>query len=383
LLARLPQEPPRPAVIVVTADGQVDTAVEAMRRGADDYLVKPFRLEELALRAERALARRRLAAENADLRRRIADAGPVGGLVGSAPALRAAVALLTQAAASDATVLITGESGTGKELAARLVHDRSPRAAGPFVVVNCAAIPDALLESELFGHARGAFTGADADRAGKFERAHGGTLYFDEIGELKLPLQAKLLRALQEHEIERVGGAGPRPVDVRIVAATNKDLKAETAAGRFREDLWYRLNVVTVAMPPLRDRREDLPALCAHFLRRYGRPDVSLSAEALDVLRGYRWPGNVRELAHVLERALVLLGAGTLVTPDLFPDDVRGGGARPVATLPPEGASLAAVERALLVQALERTGGNRTRAAKLLGLTRSALLSRMAKHGLR
>ncbi len=387
VLARLPRTGPRPAVIVMTADGAVETAVEAMRRGADDFLVKgPDFLPALEVRVDRVLAQRRLAAENLALKAQLRAHTGSPALIGDAPAFRAAVAMLVQAADAEATVLITGESGTGKELAARLVHARSRRADGPFIVVNCAAIPEALLESELFGHVRGAFTGATGDHEGKFEQAAGGTLFFDEIGEMKPAMQAKLLRAIQEREIERIGSGTPRPVDIRLVAATNADLKSAVAAGRFREDLYYRLNVVAVTLPPLRDRPEDLPALVAHGLRRLGRPDAALAPAALEAFRRHRWPGNVRELEHALERAMVLLGGGTTITPDLLPDELRGA-ALPAAagplSLPPGGVDLEMLEKDLLAQALARTGGNQTKAAALLGLTRATLIYRMEKYGLK
>ncbi len=396
VLGRLPAGPDRPAVVVMTANGAIESAVEAMRRGADDYLVKgPEFHRELPARVDHALVRRALARENRELRRRLDAAAPDGGLVGSAPAWTKAIALLGQAADSDATVLITGESGTGKELAARRLHALSRRAAGPFVTVNCAAIPEALVESELFGHVKGAFTGATQDHPGRFERASGGTLFFDEIGDLPAPAQAKLLRAIQEREIERVGSTVPVPVDIRLVAATHRDLRALTAAGRFREDLWFRLNVLTVPLPALRDRADDLPGLVAHFLRLHHRPDVALAPAALAALRHHRWPGNVREFGHVIERALVLLGKGTLLTPDLLPDDVRSGGAPAGATgaageapagdfvLPAGGVDLEDVERDLIAQALRRTGGNQTKAAELLGISRATLLYRMEKFKLK
>ncbi len=387
VLGRIPAGPDRPAVVVMTANGAIETAVEAMRRGADDYVVKgPEFHRELPARVDHALVRRALARENRELKRRLDATAPDGGLVGSAPAWAKAVALLRQAAESEATVLITGESGTGKELAARRIHALSRRADGPFVTVNCAAIPETLVESELFGHVKGAFTGAAQDHAGRFERASGGTLFFDEIGDLPLPAQAKLLRAVQEREIERVGSTVPVPVDLRLVAATHRNLRTLTDAGRFREDLWFRLNVLTVALPALRDRADDLPALVAHFLRVHGRPDVALTPPALAALRTHRWPGNVRELGHAIERALVLLGRGTQLTPDLLPDDVRTGGDTATAAafaLPTDGVDLEDVERGLIEQALRRTGGNQTKAAALLGLSRATLIYRMEKFKLK
>jgi two-component system NtrC family response regulator len=384
-LAADPARDDRPAVIVMTANGSIASAVEAMRLGAADYLVKPFSMDELTLRADRVRRTGQLLAENRELRARLGAATPRDRLVGSSPSFRAALDTLTQAAASEATILITGESGTGKELAARLVHAVSPRAEGPFIAVNCAAIPEALIESELFGHVKGAFTGAGADHAGRFERAQGGTLFFDEIGDLHPALQAKLLRAIQEREIERVGGTRPIPVDVRLVAATNMDLRDAVAAKRFREDLYYRLHVVTVTLPPLRERRDDLPALAAYLLHKLGRPDATLAPETLARLHAHRWPGNVRELEHALERAVVLLGRDArVITPDLLPAEVGGSGTgRMPFELPDEGLKLEDVERSLLEQALARTAGNQTRAAALLGLSRPTLIYRMEKFGLK
>lgn len=381
----------RPAVIVITANGTVESAVEAMKLGAVDYLVKPFSMDELVLRVERAFAGQHLKAENRSLRRELNIVADLKNFVGQSARFRDMLALLRQAADSEATVILTGESGTGKELAARFLHAQSRRADGPFVVVNCAAIPEMLIESELFGHVKGAFTGATGDHVGKFERAGSGTIFFDEIGELKLSLQAKLLRAIQEREVERVGGTKPIPVNVRIVAASNMDLKKAVAAKQFREDLFYRLNVVPVTLPPLRERLDDLPILVAHVLTKLGRPEVSLNPDALAVMKRHRWPGNVRELEHALERGLVLLGSQAVITPELLPDEIRhpapaatppaqhGGGV----TLPEDGLVLEDVEKNLLEQALSRTEGNQTKAAELLGLTRATLIYRMEKFGLK
>ena len=382
--------PPRPIVIMMTAHGSIESAIEAMKLGAADYLIKPFSMEELALRVGRARDQRELKAENAELRRRLRAAFRPEDFVGRSPRFLETLALIRQAAESEATVLLTGESGTGKELAARCLHALSRRAEGPFVVVNCAAIPAALIESELFGHLKGAFTGALAAHTGKFERAAGGTLFLDEIGELAPDLQAKFLRAVQEREVEPVGGTRPVPVDVRLVAATNTDLRAAVAAGRFREDLFYRLNVFPIPLPALRERLDDLPLLAAHCLKQAGRSDVSLAPATAEALRAHRWPGNVRELAHALERALVLIGPRTTITPDLLPPEVRGAVGTPLKAshvagiaLPERGIPLEDVERSLLTQALERTGGNQTRAAALLGLTRATLIYRMGKFGLK
>ncbi len=385
VLRRLVQSPgEHPAVVVITANGTVESAVEAMKLGAADYLVKPFSMDELTLRVERARERQQLKTENRALRRQLNAAASPDHFVGQSRTFRETLALLRQVADSDATVLLTGESGTGKELAAQFLHAHSRRADGPLVVVNCAAIPETLIESELFGHVKGAFTGAVGDHAGKFERAGGGTLFFDEIGELKPSLQAKLLRAIQEREVERVGGTKPIPVDVRLVAATKGDLKEAVAGKRFREDLYYRLNVVPVVLPPLRERLEDLPLLAAHVLKKLGVPEVTLAPEALALMKNYRWPGNVRELEHALERAVVLRSSRTVITPDLLPDEIRRpSGAASSVTLPESGLVLEEVEKSLLEQALARTDGNQTKAAELLGLTRATLIYRMEKFGLK
>jgi two-component system NtrC family response regulator len=303
--------------------------------------------------------------------------------------LRAALSDLKRAAVTDATVLIFGETGTGKELAARAIHQNSKRKDGPFVVVNCAAIPETLIESELFGHRRGAFTGATEDRKGKFDFADGGTLFLDEVADLPLPLQPRLLRALQEGEIDKVGAPAPVRVDVRVVAATHRDLEARVREGTFREDLWYRLNVVPLRMPALRERREDLPTLVEHFIlkhcRRHGRPIPRLSPAALDRFERYDWPGNVRELENLLERLVVLTDADSISETDL-PESLRQdlprfGGAR--VDLPPEGIVLEQVERGLIEEALRRSQGNQTAAARFLGISRSTLIYRMQKFGLK
>ena len=374
-------------VVMMSAYGDVDTAVEAMRRGAYDYIAKPFRAEEVILVVRKAVEREGLRARVRELEGELRAIGG-GEIVGSSSAMRDAVELARKVARHPTTVLVTGESGTGKELLARLIHAASPRAGAPFVAVNCGAIPEALLESELFGHVKGAFTSADRDRTGLFEEAHGGTLLLDEIGELPPALQVKLLRALQESEVRPVGSSQSRAVDVRVVAATNRDLAADVRDGRFRGDLFYRINVVALHLPPLRDRPEDVAPLAMHFVercnRRLGLRVQAIAPHALRALAEHAWPGNVRELENVIERAMVLAGGATIEREHL-PDAVRGRGA------PSPGASgddlsvkrqTEALERSLIRRALDRTAGNRTRAARLLDLSHRALLYKIREYGL-
>jgi two-component system NtrC family response regulator len=373
------------SVLVITAYGTVESAVEAMKAGAFDFLEKPFRREVLLLGVERALRYRRLEAENARLRRELSEKYSAERFVGESPAMKDVFRTLSRVATSDATVLLRGESGTGKELAARAIHHGGARAEGPFVAVNCAAIPGTLMESELFGHVRGAFTGADSDRRGRFREADGGTIFLDEIGEMSPEDQVVLLRVLEDGEVRPVGAEKSGRVDVRLIAATNRDLDASLEDGTFRRDLYYRIAVVTVEMPPLRNRREDIPLLVDRFLEERGATAVRVTAEFERALLAYSWPGNVRELENVIERALVLLaepgvlGVGDLPPRIAAPDPDRD--FKP--ELPPEGVSLADVEKDLIRQAMNRTGGNQTRAARLLGITRQTLLYRLEKHGLR
>jgi two-component system response regulator HydG len=374
---------PETEVVLMTAYGTVETAVAAMKEGAYDFITKPVKRHAIVKSVRQAIERSSLVSENRALRARLAELAPggAGGLVGDAPSFRAALETLRLAAPSAATVLLVGESGTGKELAARLVHDLSPRAAAPFVPVNCGAIPETLLESELFGHERGAFTGATARKAGRFERAHGGTLFLDEVGEMSPGLQVKLLRFLQDGVLERVGGTEPIHVDVRVVAATNKDLGLEVKAGRFREDLFYRLDVVRVRLPPLRERREDVPLLASEFLRRAaaqaGRTAGGFTPAALAALEQYAWPGNVRELLHAVERAVIL--GGDLVDLADLPEPVREAArASPPEAPPPAGSqppivvpfgtSMDEVERLVIRRTLEQTRGDKTLAAQILGI---------------
>ena len=373
-------------VVMMSAYGDADTAIAAMQRGAYDWIQKPFRAEEIILVVRKAMEReklrqrvRRLEEELSSLR------GASGSIVGTSESMRATIEVARKVAPHPSTVLITGESGTGKELVARLIHQESPRANGPFVAVNCGAIPEALLESELFGHEKGAFTSASREKAGLFEEAHEGTLFLDEIGELPVALQVKLLRALQEGEIRRVGATAPRPIDVRVVAATNRDLQADVASGRFRPDLFYRINVVAIALPPLRSRPEDVPDLVQHFVARgaarLGLPASGISPSAMRVLAEHSWPGNVRELENAIERALVLSEGERIEVshlPDLAAprDDTASGDTLSIKVKTSE------LEKSLIQRALERTRGNRTHAARLLELSHRALLYKIRAYGL-
>jgi two-component system response regulator AtoC len=373
-------------VVMMSAYGDADTAIAAMQRGAYDWIQKPFRAEEIILVVRKAMEReklkqrvRRLEEELSSLR------GANGSIVGTSESMRAAIDVARKVAPHPSTVLVTGESGTGKELVARLIHQESSRAKGPFVAVNCGAIPEALLESELFGHEKGAFTSASREKAGLFEEAHEGTLFLDEIGELPAALQVKLLRALQEGDIRRVGATASRPVDVRVVAATNRDLQADVTSGRFRADLFYRINVVVIALPPLRTRPEDIPDLVQHFVSRgaarLGLPAPGISPSAMRVLAQHSWPGNVRELENAIERALVLAEGGRIEVshlPDLAAprDDTASDDTLSIKVKTSE------LEKSLIQRALERTRGNRTHAARLLELSHRALLYKIREYGL-
>jgi two-component system nitrogen regulation response regulator GlnG len=393
-------------VVVITAHGTMDTAITAMQRGAYDYLAKPFDLDEVLLLAERALTASRMSQEVMRLRRGLEEVREFSALIGRHPRMQDVYKTIGRIAGTEVTVLLRGESGTGKELVARAVHHYSRRSGRPFVAVSCAAIPVTLLESEMFGHERGAFTDAKERRLGKFELAHGGTLYLDEIGDMPLELQSKLLRALQERVIERVGGRETIPVDVRVLAATHRDLDALMKEGRFREDLYYRLNVVTVNLPPLRERRRDIPLLVEHFLAKYSEElgERAIGPDTLDRLVGYGWPGNVRELENVVQRAMVLATTGAIL-PEHLPigpvsaaasvvmdaslediverklmECVRGLRHRGSAKL--YGLILALVEKPLLRAVLRETGGNQVRAAQILGINRNTLRKKITEHGI-
>lgn len=387
LLERVRQEWPSTAFVMVTAHGSISRAVEAVRAGADDYLPKPFESASLLLAVERTLGTRQLQRDNERLRGELGERDRLVELIGRAPSMQGLFSDMRKLASSDATVLIGGESGTGKELVSRALHALSPRASGPFVAVNCAAVPEALAEAEFFGAVRGAYTGADRTRKGHFEQASGGTLFLDEIGELPLTLQPKLLRVLQERRLTPVGGERELAVDARIVSATNCDLTRAVAEGRFREDLYYRLAVVQLETPPLRERREDIPLLIEHFLesglRRHGLKRPSFSAGLMRRLLDHSWPGNVRELANTIERLLLLAEDQRVSGEDLPADfDVHptAGGSF---VLPPDGLSWEELERDLVSQALELARGNRTQAAKLLRLPYRTFLYRLERLGLK
>ena len=379
-------------VVTMTAYGSTDLALEAMKRGAYDYIPKPFSADSILLTVKKAEEREKLRREVRRLRREVKSDRQHPDIVAKSPAMLTAIALAERVAPHPSTVLLTGESGTGKEVIARLIHATSPRRDGPFVPVNCGAIPENLLEAELFGHVKGAFTGANADRVGLFEQANGGTLFLDEIGELPVSLQVKLLRALQERQIRRVGESTSREVDVRIVSATARDLEKEVEGGTFRSDLFYRLNVMNIHLPPLRHRQEDIPLLVRHFLDEYNevlRTQVAdLDATALSALVAYAWPGNVRELENVIERAVVL-AEGDAIGVEQLPVSVtskNGTGRQSLASLPPDELSVkkrtAELERLLIGRALEITSGNRTRASELLELSYRALLYKIRDYGL-
>jgi two-component system response regulator HydG len=381
LLRAVKQLAPEVEVVMMTAYGTVETAVQAMREGAYDFVEKPLKRMTIIKSVRKAAEKQQLLAENRSLRNEI-KLLTRREIVGSSPALRRVLDVATQAAPSSATVLILGESGTGKELVARFIHEHSSRSKAPFVAVNCSAIPETILEGELFGHEKGAFTGATARRDGRFARAAGGTLFLDEIGELSPSVQVKLLRVLQEGEYEPVGGDTVR-ADVRIVAATNKDLRAEVAAGRFREDLFYRLNVIAVTAPPLRARREDIPLLVDHFLGVYcaknNRPRLDAPREVLAVLSDYSWPGNVRELENVIERAVVLCRAEKLTVDDL-PDVVRQGESVEPSTITfSVGTPLDEVERRLIRETLRHAKSDKSVAAQLLGISTRTIYRKLGE----
>jgi DNA-binding NtrC family response regulator len=384
LLEKIKQEAPGTDVILMTAYATAQTAVEAMKKGAYDYLIKPFDMDELRLKVQRLLEKKRLERENLDLRQQLKTRYRFDNIIGLSGKMQDVFRLVEMVSQTNTTVLIRGESGTGKELIAMAIHQNSPRAQHPFVAVNCAAIPENLLESELFGYEKGAFTGADRSKPGRFELAGEGTLFLDEIGDLPLSLQVKLLRVLQNREFERLGGLKPIPMRARIIAATNKDLEKEMREGRFREDLYYRINVFPIFLPPLRERKEDILPLVEYFTKKLnnGQP-VPLATETQQILLNYHWPGNVRELENVIERA-VILSQGGPIRPEHLPPHLQTSSASPLPlTIPDSGIDLEEVERNLILKALEKARGNKSRAAALLGITRRKLYSMMERLGIK
>jgi two-component system response regulator PilR (NtrC family) len=383
---------PDTIVVVVTAYASTETAVEAMKLGAYDYVTKPFKLDEIRVTLANALERKRLREENRALRRQLVHAGQFESFVGRSPRMLAVYETIRKTADTASTVMITGESGTGKELVARALHAASGRRGGPFISVNCGAVPDTLIEAELFGHVKGAFTGAVASSEGLFAAANGGTLFLDEITEIPPSLQVKLLRVIQERQIRRIGDVRDVAVDVRLVAASNRELTRAVADGILREDLFYRLNVIPIHLPPLRERREDIPLLVAHFIEKVaaaqGKPARAVTPEAMALLEGHQWQGNIRELENVIERAMVL-GSGPVIDVDALPPDVRqpGAGTSIVVDLPADGldleATLARIEQRYIEMALERTSGVQTRAAELLKVSFRQFRYKLRKHSLR
>lgn len=365
-----------PAFIILTAYGTIDSAVTAVKKGAFDYLTKPVDRDVLLISIRRAIERERIIRENIRLKEELSEHFKIEGIVGRSPNFLKALSIARRVSSTNATVLITGESGTGKELIAKAIHYNSPRSARPFVAINCASIPETLIESELFGYEAGAFTGAVSRKKGLFEAANEGTLFLDEIGDLPLTTQAKLLRALQEKEIMRLGGREPIKIDVRIIAATNKDLEEELKKGRFREDLFYRLRVITIEMPPLRERKEDIPLLVEHFIKKYSKEFQKtikgIEPLALKRLEGYHWPGNVRQLMAVIEKAVIM--ADEFIRIEYIKDELKDFSAQSLydIDIPPEGINLEELEKRLLKKAMEKSNGVIARAARLLGLSYKA-----------
>ncbi len=375
--------------IVITGYGTLKDAVEAMKRGASDFIAKPFQFDELMHVLQKAMEQRRLTSENAYLRSQLEERYQFGGILGRSRPMQALFQMLETVARSSSTILVTGETGTGKEVVARAIHHNSPRRAHRFVALNCSAIPETLLEAELFGHVRGAFTGAVGTRQGRFEQAHKGTLFLDEVGTMSVGLQMKLLRALQEREFERVGDNQTIKVDVRVIAATNSELARMVAEGTFREDLYYRLNVIPIELPPLRDRRDDIPLLSKHFFEKFA-PDtpMHLSQGAMRAMMAYAWPGNVRQLENAIERAVALSGGRPEITTADLPPEVQATPqttSTPFVEFPEEGLDmptyLAAIERDLIYRALDRTQGNRNKAADLLRIKRTTLVEKLKRIG--
>jgi DNA-binding NtrC family response regulator len=388
LMATIMGQNPGQCIIMMTAHGTVDSAVEAMKLGAFDYLEKPLERENLLITLKRAFEHIKLLKENRLLQKKLQDTIILPDIIGDHPKIKEVYRIVNKIAPTSSTVLVYGESGTGKELVARAIHDLSPRHDNPFLAINCAAIPETLIESELFGHEKGSFTGATARETGIFEAASKGTVFLDEIGEMNVAMQAKLLRAIQEKEIRRVGGKVNIPVDVRIISATNKDLEAEIRKGTFREDLYYRLNVIRISLPPLRERGNDIAALVDFFIGKYsassGLPVTGISKPALKLLMNYSWPGNVRQLESVIERG-VLMSEGELIQPEDLPAEISTDSSTTGSLrfdLPPEGISMEQLERELIMKAMDRSGGIIAKAAPLLGMSYKTLQYRLEKFGI-
>ena len=388
LLEKVLAVDPQQCVVMMTAHGTIDSAVEAMKKGAFDYLEKPLDREDLLMTLQRALEHVTLLRENRVLHKKLEETQGIPNIIGEHPKIKEVFRIINKIAPTNSTVLIYGESGTGKEMVARAIHDRSPRKDHPFFAINCAAIPDTLIESELFGHEKGSFTGASSRELGLFEAADGGTVFLDEIGEMNVAMQAKLLRAIQEKEIRRVGGKVNISVDVRIISATNKDLETEIRKGGFREDLFYRLNVLRINLPPLRERGSDIAALAEFFVRKYstsaGLSLKGISKQALKLLMNYPWPGNVRQLESVIERG-VLMAESDLIQPEDLPIEVHeeaAAGGKLHLELPVEGLSLEELERDLIIKAMNRSGWVIAKAAPLLGMSYKTLQYRLEKFGI-
>jgi DNA-binding NtrC family response regulator len=382
LLEKLRAANPEALVILMTAFGNIETAVEAMKKGALDFLQKPFSLDHLSAVVAKANGLSQLRTENRLLKEELEQRYQFHNLIGRSPGMQEVFRLVERAAPSRSTILICGESGVGKDMVARAIHWRSPRAARPLVKINCSSLPENLMESELFGYERGAFTGASIAKPGKFEQADGGTVFLDEIGDVPLAIQVKLLRVLQEREFERLGSNRTRQIDVRVLAATNVDLRAALEQGRFREDLYYRLNVLPINVPPLRERPEDVLPLAQHFLAKFGSSSHRFEPEAIEKLLVHTWPGNVRELENVIERSVLLASSSTLSPADIRLDlaPARAAAAGAPAFLPPN-MTLDEYEQSILREALKRSNGNKSQAARLLGITRNALRYRLSQMG--
>lgn len=388
VLKRINEKSPETTVIMITAFASHETAIEAMKLGAYDYITKPFKIDEIKLVIKKALDKKRLERENARLRKELETKYGFGNIIGRSPSIVKIFELIKRVSELKVNVLLTGESGTGKELVARAIHYSGTRHDGPFVPVNCGAIPETLMESELFGYRRGAFTGALRDKKGLFEEANGGTIFLDEIADLPLHLQVKLLRVIEEKSIRPLGSTEPVPIDVRVIAATNKKLEDEVAKGKFREDLFYRLNVIKITLPPLRERREDISPLAIHFIGKYshemGKDIRGISPKALEILENYHYPGNVRELENIIARC-VALETSNVIRQETLPQLVSGKNYLDLETGFSSSAGLDTlldnVEKKMIEKALRSTGGNKTEAAKLLGITLRSLRYRLAKHG--